>query len=317
MDIRFYDFKFNLLYILPPNSGKNGYVSCNATHEFNGLGKFEIVFVDEELEEIIKKHKDDLMIVWDSFQGFLTGYQFDDVENTLFGQHLNGLIVRRVIQVNNEILSGDVESVARDLITKYYDFLTLGTITGFSNIVQFAPESYKTGDKIIPALLEKDSAGFLIAADITNKKYVFTILKSSNNDLILSENNLNVYEFSESYDNKTLVTAGWYKQKAENSEGEITETWACYNADESKGGIYKKEISLSADSFEKAKTEFAENVPFNEFQYKTKNISFGVDYKLGDVLRCQVGNVTIRKRVTSVNKWFEKEKGEQPVLSEV
>ena len=263
MDIRFYDLKFNLLYILPSNSGENGYISCNVTHEFNGNGKFEIVFVDKELEGVVKAYKDDLMIVWDGFQGFLTGYQFDDAQNTLFGQHLNGLLARRVIRVNNEVFNSDVESIARGFITKYYDFLTLGATTGFSNIVQFAPESYKTGNEVIPALLEKDSAGFLITADITNKKYVFTVLKSSNNDLILSENNLNAYEFSESYDNKTLVTAGWYKQKTENSEGEITETWTCYNADESKGGIYKKEILLSADSFEKAKTEFTENVPFN------------------------------------------------------
>ena len=297
MDIRFYDLKFNLLYILPSNSGDNGYISCNVTHDFNGNGKFEITFIDRELEKIVKEYKDDLMIFWDGFQGFLTGYQLHNTQNTLFGQQLNGLLARRVIRVKDEIFNDNVENIARKFIADYYDFLTLGNLAGFSKIVEFAPESYKNGDEIISSLLKKDNAGFEIVADIKNKKYIFSVLKSRNNDLILSENNLNAYELTESYDNKTLVTGGWYKRIEQDSDGNETKVWNYYNADEGKNGIYKKETSLSSDSLEKAKTEFSEIVPFNEFQYKTKNISFGVNYKLGDVLRCQVGNATIRKQI--------------------
>ena len=77
MDIRFYDFNFNLLYILPSFAVDTGYIAVNAQQDLNSSGSLEILFADNELKEIIERHKDNILVVWKDFQGFLTSYRWD------------------------------------------------------------------------------------------------------------------------------------------------------------------------------------------------------------------------------------------------
>lgn len=321
MDIRFYDFEFKLLKILPNYTASQstvnydiGYISCNTTTDFNGSGSFEIVFCDPELMNIVEEYKDNLLITWGDFQGILTGYQWDDGKNTLFGMHVNSLLSRRIIPLTDTKLEGNVGKLAYDLIDTYYDFLTPVENTEFTEIKEYTTEAYKSGDTVVQNILALDNAGYKITADFVNKQYAFEIIKSKENSIMLSENNLNAYQFKESYDNKARVTGGWYKYKP--SE-ETDQVWAYYNSDAEKQGIYKIETTLSSNSEDKAKSELAEKLPFTQLTCQTRNIKYGVDYQLGDVVRCQSGSTTRRKQITSVNVWYETENGEQPILSEV
>lgn len=74
-DVVFYDFDFNLLYILPPFALDTGYISANATAEFCGDGSFELVFCDNELKSVIEGKKDEIFVKWGKFEGFLTGFK--------------------------------------------------------------------------------------------------------------------------------------------------------------------------------------------------------------------------------------------------
>ena len=142
---------------------------------------------------------------------------------------------------------------------------------------------------------------------------------------MFSISNLNAYDIVESYDNKSYGTGGWYKEEREetttDSEGKTEtktiEEWKYYNKISAVSGIYKKEILLSSDSEEKATTEFDSKIPFNQVSLNTRNVKYGEDYALGDIVRCQTKNVAVKKQITSINRWYEKELGEKPILSEV
>ena len=49
----------------------------------------------------------------------------------------------------------------------------------------------------------------------------------------------------------------------------------------------------------------------------TKRIRYGVDYQLGDIVKVQQGNITVKKRVVSVSVSQEADRKETPVFSEV
>lgn len=321
MDIRFYNFEFELLKILPNYTASQnalecdmGYISCNTTTDFNGNGSFEIVFLDPELKRIVEEHKDTLLITWGDFQGILTGYQWSDEKNTLFGMHLNSLLRRRIIPLSDTRLEGTVGDMAYELVDKYYDFLIPIKNEMFTEIKEYTPEAYKSGDTVIQGILALGHAGYKITADFINRQYTFEVIESKVNSIMLSENNLNAHQFTESYDNKEKVTGGWYKCTSdEDSEG----SWVYYNSDAEKKGIYKIEAALSADSEDKAKSELTEKLPFAELSCQTRNIKYNRDYKLGDIVRCQSGSVVSKKQVTSIDIWHETEIGEQPILSEV
>ena len=333
MDIRFYDFEFNILYILPSFSKDIGYTSCNTVREFNGPGSFEIVFVSDELKDIVEKHKNDLFITWGDFQGILTGYQWNDRDKSasIFGFHMNCLLERRIIteefdeETGNKVLSGYITKLTKTFINKYYDFLEWKEVSVFGDSIDYEPESYASGNTIIQNLLSKGKAGYLIYADIPNKKYTFQVLEPKENPIMFSISNLNAYDIVESYDNKSYGTGGWYKEEREetttDSEGKTEtktiEEWKYYNKISAVSGIYKKEILLSSDSEEKATTEFDSKIPFNQVSLNTRNVKYGEDYALGDIVRCQTKNVAVKKQITSINRWYEKELGEKPILSEV
>ena len=107
-DIRFYDFDFNLLYILPPYSKDGGYTAVNASMQLAGSGSIEITFRDDELKQTVQANRDKIIVVWRDFQGYITGCMFTETTYKLFGKHLNGLLNRTVISTINSIttLSG-------------------------------------------------------------------------------------------------------------------------------------------------------------------------------------------------------------------
>ncbi len=321
MDIRFYNFEFELLYILPVSASDRGVISMNTTAEFNGCGSFELVFSCAELKPIVESNREHLIVVWRDFQGVLTGYRWSDAGDRLFGEHVNGLLTRKVLPKTDSALHGDVETLAYNAVSEHYDWLTLRDKKGFETQIDFWKNTYHSGSDWIADLLDKDGAGFKVTVDFVNKKYLFEVLKSEKSGLMISENNLNAYSVSESYDNKDLATGGWYEKatKAEKEDGTTKESsvWTYLPSDESKTGIYKKEVVLNYDSPSEAKNALKSKVGYYSATLKTKNITYGTDYHLGDVVRLQVGSNTVLRKVAAVNRWLEDEYGEEPVLKEV
>ena len=305
-DIYFYDFDFNLLYILPNFGVDRGYISINTKEEFNGSGSVEIVFIDNELKALIRQYRDDLMVVWKDFTGFITSYQFNK-QCRLTGMSLNGLLHRSVIPQTVTELTGDVETLARSALANV-PWLTLGEITGFTNTVKYSTDNYLTADTYIQELLVKDGAGYNITADFENKNFIFTVLKASENPLVISEGNLNAYNPVETYINKDLAYGGWYKDSEEE--------WHYINPD-GKTGIYKIDTVLSSETEAEALEELSELKSKSELTVETKTLKHGEDYKLGDIVRVQNDGMTVQKKITAFEMWADKGSGEQPILEEV
>lgn len=315
-DIYFYDFDFNLLHILPEKAQDCGYSSMNATINLNNSGALEIVFYDEDLKKVVEGNADSIIVVWRDFQGFLTSYKFTEKESRLFGMHLNGLLHRAVVEPLSE-KTDTAENIARNAVSKI-SWLTLGKSNGQTGSVTYETSNYLTADTFIQNLLVLDNAGYRIRADIPKKQFIFEVIPHSENRLIISENNLNAYDFEVVYNNKELAFGGWYKEKQpDDADGNSVESiWKYVMIDNSKSGIYKIDKVLSAETKTEALNELAKLKSKYEISTKTRNIEHNTDYSLGDVVRVQKGSITSKRLISGINMWKETSYGEEPILNE-
>ena len=185
-DIRFYDFNFNLIHILPPTSNLNGYSSVNVTQEFNNSGSFDLVFSDEELKRKIEEHKCNLFVVWKGFQGFLTSYTWKDDSCRALGMHLNGLLHRAVIPSIYKVVTikdkDGKETQEKQAITDTLNnhlvnaisnisWLEYASDSNYANEVSYLVEKYSTADTYIQGLMDLVKGGYAITADFKIKSY--------------------------------------------------------------------------------------------------------------------------------------------------
>ena len=315
-DIYFYDFDFNLLHILPQHGAVVGYSSINATIELNNSGSVELVFYDDDLKSIIQNNPDNIIVIWRDFQGFLTSYKFIEKENRLFGMNLNGLLHRAVIPPLSE-KTDTAENIARTAMSSI-DWLTLGEKNGNTSSVTYETSKYLTADKFIQDLFTLDNSGYRIRADIPNKEFVFEVIPNTENRLVISENNLNAYEFETSYNNKELAFGGWYNEKQpDDADGNAVDSiWKYVAVDNTKNGIYKIDTVLSAETKTEAINELKKLKSKYEITTKTRNIEHNIDYVLGDVVRVQKDSMTTKKLVSGINMWKEVSYNEEPILKE-
>ena len=313
MDIKFYDYNFNLVGILPQNSKINGYNALNFTIDFNDIGNFELEFVSDKIKSLVKTHKNNLFIVAGKFQGYLTGYLFKDTCR-LYGKHLNGLLHKAVIPIIAK-QTNNVETITRKIIEENYSFLTLGEVKGFDTKIEFETDKYIQGDNFFKDLLQRDNAGYNISIDFSSRKLVFEVLKLEESNLVLSEEKLNAYDFETNYDNKKLAYGGWYKEKQEEGEG----IWKYISLEENSGkyGLYKEDVVLTSNNKNEALAELKKKKAIFDIKAKTKKIKWGKDYQLGTILKIRYDNEILTKKVTSINVSYEAEEIETPTLTEV
>lgn len=289
-DIYFYDLEFNLLYILPAFSESGGYISVNCDKDFNGNGSLEIIFYDEALKQLIKSKPTEIFLRWGNFEGFITSYQFTNLQYRIMGMSLNGLVHRAVVPITN--VGGTAESIAKYIITQHVPWLIFGNNAGFTKNITFATDTYKPCDEVLQDLFDKDSGGYEIASDIKNKKFIFNPKKMSESNLILSDGNLNAYNFTEDFNGKEIAYSGWYKNSSNEWQSITTQ---------SKSGIYGISCVLSAGNATDAAEELKEKKAEKSITADIKSLQYGVDYQLGDIVRLQNDDITVKKVITSVN----------------
>ena len=311
-DITFYDLNFNRLYILPQFAINRGYISAYVQKDFNGVGSLEIVFVDDELFKIVTQYRDNLMIEWNGFWGILSAYRYEPKGVRLTGESLNGLLKRIVIPSTTTTLTGNVEEIAFSALGAAAPWLIQGESKGFEKDVNYSADTYKSADVYIGDLLKLDNAGYEIKPDFEGKQFVFEVLKSNESDLLLSTNNKNAYDFSEVYINRNIAYGGWYPKKVDNAT-----SWEYITLDNSLTGVFKKDTVLKSKTEAEAIQELKEMVADAETELKTRGITYGTDYVLGDVVRVQNNDVASKKRITSVIMSQENGYIENPIFSEV
>lgn len=300
MDIRFYTLDFSDVRILPETSKSIGYTSMNAEIEFCGNGKFELVFYDDEIEQFVRDHPEGLIITWGKFQGYFTDYQFKEKERWIFGSHLNSLLHKFIVPAYS--IDGDLQEAVRDIITTYTPFVFVSNTDGFGD-VDFSSDKRGYLDTFLIDLATKAKIGYRLY--IENRIIYFELLKSQSNSLVLSKNNLNIYETQEDFSNKNVAYGGWYKKLTLKADGSEKRVWT-YLSSEDKTGIFKQDVILDAETESEAKRELAKHKLTYDTTCKTRNIEYGVDYKLGDIVRYQTKYATVQKQVSRISLWHEK-----------
>lgn len=313
-DIRIYNFEFELMGILPEEQCS----SINYKKEFNGIGSFEIDFCSDRIADLIEENIDVLFLEYEDFQGYFTGYLYKENSNyKVFGKSLNGLLHKRVIPKHGSVNTTHVYHVVRT----YYDFLVVPD--GDAETIDsknFETTKYLSGDKFVSELLSIVDAGYRIYADKIQKKFVFRVLGKNDSDLVLCDQNLNAYAFEFSYDNKELASCGCYEEKTTqiiNNEEVISYEPRYIFSDESKQGIYRDEILLESTSSAAREVELYNKKAIHKMNCATKRVRYGVDYQLGDIVRIQYKNSTVRKMITAISVSREVVREEFPTFTEV
>lgn len=304
MDAILYTLDFSDKFILPATSKEVGYVSMNAKIEFCDSGSCEMVFCCKQLENFMRAHPEGLFIIWGNFQGYITDWQFKKDGKRLFGSHLNSIIHKAVFPPQNLSKDDRVEVVMEKLVGEHIPWLNFVKTKETYGAVEFSNDVYTYADNFVKEYFTVAKLGYKIY--IQNKKLYFEILKPTSNSLMLSENNLNIYEIQEDFSNKSTAFGGWYKKREEDDGTKLEdEQWLYIESAESREGIYKQDAILSASSPQKAKEELEALVDEYAVALKSRNIRYGDDYCIGDIVRLQQEKSTIRKQITAIELWLE------------
>lgn len=313
-DIIFESLDFSEKKILPASSKSVGFSSVSAVTEFCGNGSFQAVFHDSETEEFIINHPEGLLVKWDRFQGFITDLQFKEREKWIYGSHLNAILHKFVIPPQN-VSNVNPQDILKSIFNEH-----ISCINFIENAEKFNNTSYVTekcmyADEFVKGLLGTVNAGYKVY--IKNKNYYFETIKPRNNPLILSKNNLNVYELQEDFSSKNAAYGGWYYQTMEDDGTELENPAWIYIQKDNKNGIFKQDIILQSNSPQEAIDELNTHINNYKITCKTRNIEYLNDYLLGDVIRLQKGDRTTYKQVSSVDIWQEGMAiHEEPTLTE-
>lgn len=312
-DIRFYDFEFNLLRVLPPYADGIGYKAIDTKRGLYDSGSLEINFSDSILKKIIKENEADIIVRWRDFVGVLNSYRWTDKEDIVTGTHLNGFLERNIVRATKYFKNDEYEDVTNSVEALVNDAINKSTAKSWlifnrpddTKTITYGTEEPKTLAEWFSGLYEISGYGYEIKADFTNKKFYLELIKPNINPLMLSEDNLNAHEFETTYINKNMAFGGYYKSE---------DGWIYIAADNEKTGVFQKSTVLKSEKESDAFNELKKCKAEFEIAASARNIEYGKHYKIGDVLRVQKDGATDKRLVSGVNRWEENGYYENPTM---
>lgn len=304
-DIYFYDLNFNLLRILPSTR----YKSIIAQQDFCGSGSLDIIFFDGETGDILEDNIDNgILVIWRKFQGILTSFLRDDDEYRAVGVHLNG-IISRLTTPPRDCDKDSMWTVLSRGIAQGNDWLTVKDNTDITDKVTYNFDKRMTGDEYVKTALDLIKGGYNVVADIKAQQYNLYYFKRAENNLVLSKNNLNVSSLSITCNNKDKIDGGWFCDADNQNHWDHLPT---YKFDPT---VTYRDTVLSATTRTEAVKELAKLRQKYEITLTTKNLDYGTDYKIGDIVRLQDRGKTFKMVVDSVKMWEENGYGEEPTIT--
>lgn len=311
MDLKFYECtnsQIKLMHILPAYSAERGYISANATKEFRGNGKIEIKFFDTILTNLIRdKMKSNITVIvyCKTFSGVLTSWMFDENHTTtVFGYSLNYLLHKQLI-LPTAATKTDVSSYVKNTLAamfnkgmfiwlNYNNSSAVGSTRNFEEITDPTP-----GDEWLQKILEYDDLGYDIEPDFTKGRFTLTLKKRKENSLLIAPGNLNFYDVVQDCDQSAAVRVGYYKDVTTGNWTKVT------SATETATTIYDNYVVLSSDNAASAQEEINALYTRITVDGKTRDIAYGTDYDVGDILRVQIDGQVYTKTVKSIFLSYE------------
>lgn len=310
-DLRIYDFEFNLLAV------ENKVISSNWQLYFNDIGKAEI-HLSKKAESIplIFDNKY-LFITQGEKQAIVTAKQIGQ-NCVIYGKTPDWLLTRRILTPQDTI-TGNAETVIRNLVKNQGfetdTFFKLGSQAGITDETEISINEMEVLEEVVTEALSKCKAGRKMYLDIPDKKWVFELLKGKDNPLVISESALNAYGTEYVFDLQNYFTEGFF-----NKEGEGKNVIYRVRPEE-KSGVYRWETPLAALHSEDARNEINSHKIEEELSVKVKNLKFGKDYNLGDIVTVSIDTESLKRtkkyRIIGLELWQETgDSGERPIFEE-
>ncbi len=188
-DLRFYDFEFNLLCIVPT------VIDAMWEIKFNGVGTFEASINPDSKVTSALMGRDHIVVIQGTKQAIITEKYAEGNKITLYGRTMNFILSKRIILPFN-IKDKEVENKAFKLVKKL-------TYDSFPEIQVEIPEEdeeiefYRLVmydlEEVICDILDKVNSGHRVYYDVKNKKWVLKVFRQKENNIFLSEENGNIY----------------------------------------------------------------------------------------------------------------------------
>lgn len=300
--LKIYNYDFELIF------AENRVKSTSWTVYYNQIGTFEAHLpLSSELTAIIPSNKY-TVVCEDDKAAILTGYEISD-ELVLYGRTPNWLLEKRIAPKTNAV-SGRAGILCNNIVSQAFsdvsNFVVLQPPE--SDLISIERSTYKTVYDAVCDCLSSCSLGHKLDFNTDTCKWTFSVLKGSEKPLLISEANKNAYDIDIRHDILDLADSGYYGEN-----GQLTG---------SQTGIYRWEAILDGETQTEAQISLEGKKENGECSLKLKNIRFGEDYDLGDVLRIQItkGNwrTTEKKRISGVRIIQKGGFSEEiPILSEI
>ena len=324
-DIRFFDFDFKLLHI------ENEFLSSNWTVYYNDIGTFEAHFDLKSDTLPVVMENDYLVVMQGNLSAIVVGKKLGD-ELIIYGRTCNWLLTKRITDAFYST-TNTIDALLKAKIEEAFQDSPLTLENTISNLpmVTISRDDKCETFSFVQESLSLENLGHELAFDPKNSRWIFKILRGNeDNPLVISSVNKNAYDVSAESDLLNLCTQGWYKTQQEN-DGESSTVWEMVPATPIKTGILRWESLLSARSESEALASVYNTQNTDKITLKTIGVHFGsheeflhneCDYALGDIVsvewQSEKYRKRARKRITSVNIWYEPQNsGEEPIFEDV
>lgn len=349
MDIRIYDFNFNLLSIM------SDIISSSWSIKYNGIGTYEGHFrLNDRISDIILSTPY-LVLIEGRKQAVCTG-KIADNELLVCGRTVNWLLSKRVIPPfkTKDIFDGEYQhpkTIIDYVLTKTFisppqtdenGLFVEGTVDSRKAVTNFTILPYSGGEKlnrhfwrnsanivdeVIHDLSEIMKAGYRLKFNFIDKTWDFEIINGSEKNLIMSEQNRNLYNVSYTEDIENYASGGWYEDTAQAVSDETSDTeqesiWRYIGFDDGNSGMQYWETVLGGTGLSEAQSSLSSKQIEYTVQGSVSRLKYEKDYNLGDIITVfiQFGNFKkkMRYKITGVNIWYnENSFGEEPVLKQI
>lgn len=308
-DIRIYDFEFNLLCIM------TDVISSEWHLQYNAVGSYEGHFrLRDRISGVILSHKY-IVIVQGDLQAVCTGKIVSDEELTVCGRTVNWILTRRIMPpFKARLIFGeeytDPETVLLYCLKKAFiepprinssGLEMTGTIDDNKKITNFIlPEPIgaeaftyhfwrlkaNTLSDLTIALCKRMNRGHRVVFDIDNKCWRFEFIYPQKNNIYLSKEIKSVYDVSYTEDILKEADGGWYPGSNDDSEQDDNAWYYIKNGD--KTGIYAWDCVLDCTGQSEAQDELSKRSISESTKAKLRELKFGTDYSLGDIVAVHV-----------------------------
>ncbi len=239
-DVLFYDFDFNLLGIFPR------IISFNLTKNFCGYGTAELHLSLKETDVIsLLEDNEYLFFVSNEYSAIVTGWRIGE-DIAIFGRTPEWLLTKRGVK-SIEKTSETPEVIARDAVMSAAgDFITLGELAGVDEVQDYSTDKVRVLHDVVCEVLKPQNLGFEVKADISQKKFIFSVYSGKDALCLISPSNRTAYDMTYTVEKQDMVTnSGWYEQKlTDMGEWNASENSpALYNGQESNAYTFYNIVS--------------------------------------------------------------------------